>query len=490
MFINHIFLYFSIIFLFLINKSKQEQKLRWAFEIFRHGARTPYSGMTKDFKDCFGQQWFGLKELTGIGLHQHFLVGYRNRIKYVYEYGLINEIYDPREIYLISTDSNRTIMSANAQVQGLFPPGSGPYIYPNQSNNSLPPVNKEIIEEENNKLDEMNYTALPNNINIIPIHSFFNADHFIQLQDKKVCPKTNEYYKKNQQRKEVVDFLNEMTNKYGDKLNEKLITSDKSKDVLKDYTKAYYIFDTIISEYTEGYDLPDLGVSDQELLNDSFKFFNLDLIGNGIDNDKDICLHAMSPIFDRILKWMSLKIEKDVNGDLNYSKYDLPKFVMFSAHDSTCAAFMGFMQEVFGTEMRYTYFAHNINLELYREETGNGINIDDYKVEYIINDESMLNISFVTFNETLIKRMKTMEEINEFCGFNEEDITIYNISYKDDEDDDKEKVYMWVDISLGILSAVLIGIIVTVVLMNKKNSNIDIKNIGDKSYDSASRPIP
>ena len=489
MFIIHIYLNFSIIFLLLINKSKQEKKLRWAFEIFRHGARTPYSGMTKDFKDCFGQQWFGLKELTGIGLHQHFLVGYRNRLKYVNEYGLISPVYDPREIYLISTDSNRTIMSANAQVQGLFPPGTGPYIYPNQSNNSLPPVKKEIIEYEKNELDEMNYTSLPNNINIIPVHSFFNADHFIQLQDKKVCPKTNEYYKKNQKRKEVVDFLNEMTKKYGDKLNEKLITSDKSKNVLKDYTKAYYIFDTIISEYTEGYDLPDLGVSDVELLNDSFKFFNLDLIGNGIDNDKEICLHAMSPIFDRILKWMNLKISKDMNGDFNYTKYDLPKFVMFSAHDSTCAAFMGFMKEVFGTEMRYTYFAHNINLELFREDTGNNIKIDDYKVEYIINDESMLNISFVSFNDTLNKRMKTMEEINEFCGFNEENIKIYNISDKDDDNDNKEKVYMWVDIGLGILAAVLIGLIVATVLMNKKNSNINIKTIENKTNDSISKAI-
>ena len=489
MFIIHIYLNFSIIFLLLINESKQEPKLRWAFEIFRHGARTPYSGMTKDFKDCFGQQWFGLKELTGIGLHQHFLVGYRNRLKYVNEYGLISPVYNPREIYLISTDSNRTIMSANAQVQGLFPPGTGPFIYPNQSNNSLPPVKKEIIEEEKNELDEMNYTSLPNNINIIPVHSFFNADHFIQLQDKKVCPKTNEYYKKNQQRKEVANFLNEMTNKYGDKLNEKLITSDKSKNVLKDYTKAYYIFDTIISEYTEGYDLPDLGVSDEELLNDSFKFFNLDLIGNGIDNDKEICLHAMSPIFDRILKWMNLKISKDMNGDFNYTKYDLPKFVMFSAHDSTCAAFMGFMQEVFGTEMRYTYFAHNINLELFREDTGNDIKIDDYKVEYIINDESMLNISFVSFNDTLNKRMKSMEEINEFCGFNEENIKIYNISDKDDDNDNKEKVYMWVDIGLGILAAVLIGLIVATVLMNKKNSNINIKTIENKTNDSISKAI-
>ena len=45
--------------------------------------------MTSDFKDCFGEKWIGLKELTGVGLRQHFLVGYRNRIKYINETNLI-----------------------------------------------------------------------------------------------------------------------------------------------------------------------------------------------------------------------------------------------------------------------------------------------------------------------------------------------------------------------------------------------------------------
>ena len=185
-------------------------------------------------------------------------------------------------------------------------------------------------------------------MNIIPVHSFFNADHFIQLQDKKVCPTTVEYYKKNQKRKDVVEFLDSMTEKYGDKLQELLINNEP-RDVLKDYTKAYYIFDTIISRYTEGYELPKLNesVTDEMLLNDSFKFFEYDLIGNGIDNDKEICLYAMSPIFDRILKWIDLKIEKDINQEFDYTDYDLPKFVMFSAHDSTCGTFMGFMHAVF-----------------------------------------------------------------------------------------------------------------------------------------------
>ena len=411
---SYIILIISLITL-LIPLSIQSQ-LRWAFEIFRHGARTPYSGMTSDFVDCFGQKWFGLKELTGVGLYQHFLVGYRNRLKYMIENKLLKEEYDPREVFLITTDSNRTIMSANAQIQGLYPPGKGPTLFQNQSDKAVPPVNLSEIEDAKNELDEnQNYSALPHMMNVIPVHSFFNADHFIQLQDKKVCKPTIEYYQRNQKRKEVTDFIDTMTEKYGDDLQKKL-RHNETRDVLKDYTKAYYIFDTIISRNAEGYPLPTLGnATDEELLNDSFKFFDLDLIGRGIDNDSDICLHAMSPIFDRILKWINLKIEKDKNNDFDYKGYDLPKFVMFSAHDSTCGAFMGFMLNVFGADLRYTYFATNINLELYLGDD------NKYYIEYIINDESILNITYDDFVNNLTQKMKTTEEINKFCQFTKED---------------------------------------------------------------------
>ena len=467
---NKILYIFNIIIILIINS--QQSQLRWAFEIFRHGARTPYSGMTPDFKDCFGLQWFGLKELTGVGLRQHFLVGYRNRIKYVNETNLIKPEYDPREVFIISTDSNRTIMSANAQVQGLFPPGTGPKIFQNQSDNAVPPVNIIDIKDEKEELDENDFTALPYKMNIIPVHSFFNADHFIQLQDKKVCPKTIEYYNKNQKRKEVIEFLDNMTEKYGNKLQELLINNE-SRDVLKDYTKAYYIFDTIISTYTEGYELPKLNesVTDDELLKDSFKFFEYDLIGNGIENDRDICLYSMSPIFDRILKWIDLKIEKDMKKEFNYTNYDLPKFVMFSAHDSTCGAFMGFMHEVFGTKIVYPYFATNINLELYLNNPDEEINKDNYYIEYIINDESIKTISYKEFMEALKNKMKTMDEINKFCGFTQEK----NGDDNNNDDDDKA-LYIWINVALGIISLILIGLIVFTI-KKKKNTNKNIEGL-------------
>ena len=143
--------------------------------------------------------------------------------------------------------------------------------------------------------------------------------------------------------------------------------------------------------------------------------------------------------------------------------YDIPKFVMFSAHDSTCAAFMGFMKEVFDTESRYPYFATNINLELYQ-------NGRDYYIEYIINDESIKKISYSEFKSTLKKRMKTMDEVNEFCGFKKEE------KPEDDGDNKNDKIYLWVNVGLGVVSLVLIIIIIVTAMKKKKGlDSVDIE---------------
>jgi hypothetical protein len=463
-----------VFFIALIKDSNTDDKLRWAFEVFRHGARTPYSGMTADFKDCFGHQWNGIKELTGVGLRQHFLVGYRNRLKYINEKGLIKDTYDPREVFLISTDSNRTIMSANAQIQGLYPPGTGPSLSESQSNVAIPPADEESYKEEKEKLDNDNWAVLPNHINIMPVHSFFNQDHFIQLQDKKVCPHTKELYKKNEERKEVVDFLNNMDKKYSEKFAE-LFIEDQDPHSLKNYTKAYYIFDTIITEYTDGADrfeeiVEHCSVTKEELLKDAFDFFDLDLVGHGIDGDKDICIHAMSPIFDRLIQLMDLKIAKDMQGDEDYTEYDLPKFLMFSAHDSTCAAFMGFMKAVFDVEMRYPYFATNINIELYRKEKKDGkIEKSDYFVEYIINDESMKNFTYEEFVNTVNKNKKTFQQIKDFCKFDENQ-TVPQKDYS--------VIYLIVNIVLGVVSLILIVLLI-ITWRKGKNSSSGLEDISN-----------
>ena len=104
------------------NNNKSKENIRFVFELCRHGARTPYSGLGHpNFKDYFSENWIGIKELTPIGIKQHFYLGLRNRIRYMDSpEPLLNKTFDPREILVYSTNSNRTILSANAQLQGLY----------------------------------------------------------------------------------------------------------------------------------------------------------------------------------------------------------------------------------------------------------------------------------------------------------------------------------------------------------------------------------
>ena len=67
-------------------------------------------------------------ELSPIGKRQHYLLGVKARNRYIKQNKLLKEIYDPNEILIKSTDSNRTIESIYSFVQGLYPFGTGPTI--------------------------------------------------------------------------------------------------------------------------------------------------------------------------------------------------------------------------------------------------------------------------------------------------------------------------------------------------------------------------
>ncbi len=130
---------------------------------------------------------------------------------------------------------------------------------------------------------------------------------------------------------------------------------------------------------------------------------------------------------------------------------------------------MGFMHEIFDAEIKYPYFATNINLELYRKNNNNNeIKEDDYYIKYIINDEEIIKeIPYKNFIDKLKKKMKTMEEVNEFCGFTKKE------EEKKDEGDD---IYIWVDVGLGVVSIILIVAII-ITIKKKRNSNFNAENM-------------
>ena len=102
--------------------SAVQEKLVFAVTLIRHGDRTPvYAIQTSPHK------WeIGLGELTPHGMNQEFKLGTELRKRYVEQFKLLSSHYINNSIYVRSTDFNRTIISAQSLLAGLYPLGFGP----------------------------------------------------------------------------------------------------------------------------------------------------------------------------------------------------------------------------------------------------------------------------------------------------------------------------------------------------------------------------
>lgn len=456
------------LFFFQIFCQPVKDQLRWTFELINHGARSPHKGLDSNFKDFSNHTWIGQNELTGVGLRQSFLIGYRDKLRYIEEKELISKEYDPREILVHASENNRTLMSANALLHGLYPPGTGPTIDPSLVDRAVPPVDSSTFIEEKNRLDNCNYTALPDRMNLIPVHINFAHEFFTQYETSKKCEGLKSYEEKNKKREEVVNFLKEMNQKY--KNLEKIFPAQKNT-LLEDYEFAYTFFDTMLCLYydaAEEFDkilaILEMTGRQQEVIQDCQDFLFLNTVGNGIDNDKEFINYLVSPLFRKLLILMDLVIKKDSNGEKDYRGYDLPKYYIISAVANTCGSFMAFMNKYFNTSINYVDFATNIHIELYLEEKEGGIiSENDYRIEYFFNDDFLLSIPYVEFKNKIKNELYNKTAINEFCKKKDDK------EEKKDDDDGTDWYLIGIFIGLGVI-VVLVVIIVIVLRTRMKNN--------------------
>lgn len=119
------------------------EKLVFALDLIRHGDRTPIDAIP-----TVPYQWqIGLGQLTAEGMRQEFEMGKRFRKRYVDQTHLLPSNYQRTTMYVYSTDYERTLMSAESLLMGLYPPGTGPYT------------------------DDMKMPGLPHVYQPIPVHS-------------------------------------------------------------------------------------------------------------------------------------------------------------------------------------------------------------------------------------------------------------------------------------------------------------------------------
>lgn len=95
-------------------------ELLFATILYRHGDRTPIEPYPSDpYKSPSFWNHTGWGELTNEGKRQHYELGKWLKQRY---HSLVNETYNPEDIWVRSTDVDRALMSAQANLAGFYPP--------------------------------------------------------------------------------------------------------------------------------------------------------------------------------------------------------------------------------------------------------------------------------------------------------------------------------------------------------------------------------
>uniref|UniRef100_A0A8I3PS00 Lysosomal acid phosphatase n=2 Tax=Canis lupus familiaris TaxID=9615 RepID=A0A8I3PS00_CANLF len=127
----------------LVVPPTQARSLRFVTLLYRHGDRSPVKTYPKDpYQEDEWPQGFG--QLTKEGMLQHWELGQALRQRY---HGFLNTSYHRQEVYVRSTDFDRTLMSAEANLAGLFPPNGMQRFNPNISWQPIPVHTVPITED-------------------------------------------------------------------------------------------------------------------------------------------------------------------------------------------------------------------------------------------------------------------------------------------------------------------------------------------------------
>lgn len=119
-----------LIVLVLYVSSSLQNELSFVQVVWRHGDRAPIQVYSSDPNG--ENNWpFGWGELTELGMKQQLTLGRLLRKKYIKPVPpLLNKRYAPKEVYIRSTNVNRTLVSAMCNLAGMYPAGVPGEDYP------------------------------------------------------------------------------------------------------------------------------------------------------------------------------------------------------------------------------------------------------------------------------------------------------------------------------------------------------------------------
>jgi len=285
-------------------------KVKLVIDVIRHGAR---SGLMESeyFKDL---KWDSLGELTPIGERQHCLLGMLRREEYIGSNKLLSETYDPSLIYVRSTPSNRTLMSAQAYLTCMYPTGLKTLNKQQMTHKYdllKPPIKYAI---DNKIIDDLQENATPHSMPSIPIQTVnYSTEGLLLYND---CP-----------------YVIQEINNY--------FSSDGYKDLTKN-SEVWVKFRQMHPEIDESYYLEDRNgylLADLFICADTENRAPKSLSKSDIEGFKEYFAKVQKEFLKKepINKIMMHDFVKEVIRYMNDAKNDdkKPKYILYSAHDIT-----------------------------------------------------------------------------------------------------------------------------------------------------------
>jgi acid phosphatase/lysosomal acid phosphatase/prostatic aicd phosphatase len=452
---------------------------------FRHGARASIFDGEHDFMK---EYWKIPEELTGVGQRMHYLLGLRNRERYISNTypGFLSDKFDPHEILIYSSSLNRTMVSVSSQLQGLYPEGTGLELFSNQTKDAVPRVN--LSDYVKQKQLELGLNALPHQISLSPVRMISPLEKKIIIYDIPTCLfRRDEWREKNyKDLKSLQDIVKEFEDKYLDKL----------KPIYDEYKKPYDIHfidnfcDGFIAGYTEGREMKkimDTGIDRKNMSDYCFEFSKLNF-RDWISGDKNRTLATLevSKLMREFIHYAKERIDIDKNNKTEEVKafkkdYSKPKMMMISAHDSTVSTLEMFFAKIFADNnesfYRYPYFATQVALEVVIDKSiaQDKIKDLDYKIKYYFNDELVFTKNMSDFISAVEPALWTDKYIDEYCNFTQP------------EPEKKKDAFFYLTIAFSCTTGLLLIALIIVIVKCKKNSSssetINSKGLLLKNYD-------
>ena len=344
--------------------------LKFVMFLTRHGARTPTSPRPTNSTIYFNAWDIYLGDHTQTGNRQHYLLGVKEKKTYI-DKGFLSKTFNPKEFMIMSTDFNRTIMSAYSEILGYYPFGVARNMTDNQKLMATPPF---AFEGQTNIMKELGVVPTKYGFQPIPIH-VGDIDPMMRGMDSDICP-----YQSTLRHKYIgSDDWNKVNQKYQDILFKEMVSkwnADKNK---LDFSSAYPYIDNYYSAWYDQMEVinPISGDAQKQvddILRDGLYegFYGLDLAVK----------LATTRFFNFVHSTLDRKIEA-LSGSKNVTEfYKDIKLMYLSAHDSTLSAIMSGLYQ---KQPEQVYFASNFKVELYEVTSGN--DEKKYTVRMLFNEK-------------------------------------------------------------------------------------------------------